>query len=64
MGTCCILEPIDQTQQIRGQGVEPPEFFVLLAVFGGPDQASDDEALVDIESTAARVKDLHGEYPP
>jgi hypothetical protein len=58
MATLGALQPIDQTQPIGGQRVEPSEFFVLLAVFGGSDEASDDEAFVDIESTAARVRVL------
>jgi len=64
LGAACSLKPIDQTEQIGGEGGEPVELFVLCAVLGLADQTRNDEPLVDIESTTAPVKHWHGWYPP
>jgi hypothetical protein len=64
MGAACSLKPIDQAEQIRGEGGETLELFVRCAVLAVADQTGDDKPLVDIESTTTPVKHLHRRYPP
>ncbi len=45
--------------QHRESCVVTSEFFMLIAIVALPDEAGDDEALVDVEPTTTRMKDLH-----
>ncbi len=63
MGTASSGEPVLQEQQVLRDGAKGADLLVALPIGRQDDETSNDQLLVDVESTTAFIDDLHRSPP-